>query len=438
MSHRHLPVRPRLDQLQQQATDFLRAIASGDAVAIEELREHHPQPVQPGSATLDDAQLVLARSYGVGNWPRLVVACHLIDAIWRDDVDTIRTMVAERPALLHGMACGTQSCNWGPPMLYAANLGRERIIDALLELGAVDLESALMRATLQGQIGTARKLHDTAGRPLMLKDAAMGPAEALSAAGMALVLELGGAISDDEGDWRGPVALTLETYSRNREDKHKILELMTDNGIQLPDTAPMAVHRGRMISSNAICTAIRNYCCGRLARRDLSAGTRLWRRRPVGRLPRRSKGRPCCTCALNTMNARLPTGSSLGEWPPTRRPQSMETGLEGTRRSLRRWSRSRTVCGTRIRHIRATTSPGCCSTVAPTRTHGRLSASGTTTIACCTSTVEVTPLAWGQRYHASARPATRQCVWWPNEEGVPDEAGQQGRPQRLLECFRKS
>jgi hypothetical protein len=34
MSHRHLPVRPRLDQLQQQATDLLRAIARGDAVAI--------------------------------------------------------------------------------------------------------------------------------------------------------------------------------------------------------------------------------------------------------------------------------------------------------------------------------------------------------------------------------------------------------------------
>ena len=246
MSHRHLPVRPRLDQLQQQATDLLRAIASGDAVAIEELREHHPQPVQPGSATVDDAQLVLARSYGVGNWPRLVVVCRLIDAIWRDDVETIRNMVAERPALLHEMARGTESCNWGPPMSYAANLGRDRIIDALLDLGAVDVESAFIRATLQSQIGTARKLHETAGRPLMPKDAAMGPAEALSAAGMALVLELGGAITDGNGDWRGPVALTLETYSRNREDKHKILELMSDNGIQLPDTAPMAVHRGRI------------------------------------------------------------------------------------------------------------------------------------------------------------------------------------------------
>jgi hypothetical protein len=246
MSHRHLPVRPRLDQLQQQATDLLRGIASGDAVAIEELREHHPQPVQPASATLDDAQLTLARSYGVGNWPRLVLACRLIDAIWRDDVETIRSMVRDRPALLHEMARGTESCNWGPPMSYAANLGRDRIIDALLDLGVVDLESAFTRATLQSQIGTARKLYETAGRPLMPEDAAMGQAEALSAAGMLLVLELGGAITDGKGDWRRPVALTLETYSRNREDIHKILELMSDNGIQLPDTAPMAVHRGRI------------------------------------------------------------------------------------------------------------------------------------------------------------------------------------------------
>ena len=79
-----------------------------------------------------------------------------------------------------GHATGDHRC------LYAANLGRDRIIDALLDLGAVDLESAFIRATLQSQIGTARKLHETAGRPLMPKDAAMGPAEALSAAGMAL------------------------------------------------------------------------------------------------------------------------------------------------------------------------------------------------------------------------------------------------------------
>ena len=37
----------------------------------------------------------------------------------------------------------------------AANLGRDRIIDALLDLGAVDVESVFIRATPQSDIGTA-------------------------------------------------------------------------------------------------------------------------------------------------------------------------------------------------------------------------------------------------------------------------------------------
>jgi hypothetical protein len=44
--------------------------------------------------------------------------------------------------------------NWGPPLSYAANLGRDRIIRMLRELGATDLEHAIDRAVLQGRIGT--------------------------------------------------------------------------------------------------------------------------------------------------------------------------------------------------------------------------------------------------------------------------------------------
>jgi hypothetical protein len=42
------------------------------------------------------------------------------------------------------------------------------------------------------------------------------------------------------------VALTLQTYSRNPEGKHRCLELFAAQGIDLPDTPPMAVHRGRI------------------------------------------------------------------------------------------------------------------------------------------------------------------------------------------------
>ena len=47
MPVRRLPVRPDLEQLQRQAKEFLRAIHDGDANAIAEMREHHPERIDP-------------------------------------------------------------------------------------------------------------------------------------------------------------------------------------------------------------------------------------------------------------------------------------------------------------------------------------------------------------------------------------------------------
>ena len=63
MPVRRLPVRPDLEQLHRQAKELLRAIHAGDADAIAELREHHPESIDSSAAKLADAQLVLARSY---------------------------------------------------------------------------------------------------------------------------------------------------------------------------------------------------------------------------------------------------------------------------------------------------------------------------------------------------------------------------------------
>src|SRR5438094_7171867 len=135
MSARRLPVRPNLDQLKRQAKDLLRRIRLGEPGAIEELSRYHNERVNPASAKLADAQLVLARSYEAPSWPRLVQACKLIDAIWRDDADAVRRLVKRHPHLLHEEATIRKS-NWGPPMTYAANLGRDEIIKMLYELGA--------------------------------------------------------------------------------------------------------------------------------------------------------------------------------------------------------------------------------------------------------------------------------------------------------------
>jgi ankyrin repeat protein len=245
MTRRHLPVRPDLEQLKHQAKDLLRAIRAGEPSALADLAEYHPEKVAPEYVKLADAQLVLARSYEAPSWPRLVQACELIDAIWRDDVDAVRTLISKNPHLLHEHATIRDS-NWGPPMTYAANLGRDRIIDALLELGAKDLETALDRATLQGKIATAQKLHALMGTPRVTADLLGGPAYTLSATGTAFALDAGARVVDETGKRLAPVDVVLETDSRKPTAKHEILEMYVRHGLELPDTPTMALHRGRI------------------------------------------------------------------------------------------------------------------------------------------------------------------------------------------------
>lgn len=241
---RHFPVRPNLQQLKHQAKDLLRAVRGLDLDALAQLRKHHPKPPSPLEAKLADAQLVLARSYGLTSWPRLVSACKMTDAIWRGDVGAVRDMVVRNPRLLREAARGLPDSNWGPPMSYAANIGQDDIILMLRSLGADDVQHAFDRACLQGKIGTARKLQGMGARPL--PGCLMGPCETLNADGLQFLLELGAEFADEHGDRLAPVALILQTYSRHPEGKHRCLELAASRGIPLPDTPVMAVHRGRI------------------------------------------------------------------------------------------------------------------------------------------------------------------------------------------------
>jgi len=245
MSERRLPIRPNLDQLKQQAKELLRAVRSSDAGAIADFAKYHPRKISPGTPKLVDAQLVLARAYEAPSWPRLVAACKLIEAIWSDDVGAVRKIIQKDPRLLHEETLIRKS-NWGPPMSYAANLGRDRIIEMLHGLGARDLATALNRAALQTQIGTARKLHAMMQSPVLAADALNDPAYTLSADGTALVLELGAPVVDEHGKRLAPVDVVLETDSRKPAAKHAILEMYVQHGLTLPDTPTMALHRGRI------------------------------------------------------------------------------------------------------------------------------------------------------------------------------------------------
>lgn len=246
MTVRRLPVRPDLDQIKHQAKDLLRAIRASDPAAVAELNAHHPDRIDPTAAKLADAQLVLARSYQAPSWTRLVQAVQLVDAIWRDDRVTVQELVTRNPQLLHEQALIRTDSNWGPPLTYAANLGRDEIIRMLHKLGARDLRSAIERAALQSHVGTARMLHAMAGKPTPPADALGGPAYTLSPEGTAVLMALGARVRDAAGNRLAPVDVVLQTDGRNPAAKHEILEMYARHGVALPDTPTMALHRGRI------------------------------------------------------------------------------------------------------------------------------------------------------------------------------------------------
>lgn len=239
---RRLPVRPDLVQLRHQAKDLLRLIRRGDSEAIEEFNKFSGGNTEIKLATVQHA---LARSYGATSWTRMVQSCKLIDAIWRDDLEAVRELVTKHPNLIHENA-GIRSNNWGPPLSYAANLGRDRIIQMLYDLGARDLQHAIDRALLQSKIDTARLLHRLMGSPRVPDDVLGGTAYTLSASGTELALELGAKVVDENGQRLAPVDVVLETDSRKPAAKHRILELFVQFGVTLPDTPVMALHRGRI------------------------------------------------------------------------------------------------------------------------------------------------------------------------------------------------
>lgn len=244
MPVRRLPVRPDLIQLKHQARDLLRAFRKEDAESLALFAEFHPA-VRPEAAKLADVQHALARSYGAPNWTRLVQSCQLVDAIWEDDPGTIQRLLSRNPHLLTENA-GIGNRNWGPPMSYAANLGRDRIIRLLYDLGARDLETAMDRAVLQSRVSTAAMLHEMMGRAAPPDDALGGPAYTLSVAGTDFLFRVGARVRFPDGTQSAPIVAAIGSDSRNPGAKRRILELYAEHGYEYPDTPVMAFHRGRL------------------------------------------------------------------------------------------------------------------------------------------------------------------------------------------------
>src|SRR5947208_12009439 len=250
---RRLPERPHLDVPKREARELLNQWRNGEHEAFERIRRRHPRfaksddpALAAGPFRLSDAQLVIAREYAFAHWAELkqriaadALAKALETAIRANDRDAAVRLIQMRPELLH---LPVISGDWGPPMSHAANLGRLEIVQAMAALGARDFQHAFDRALLQGQIACARWLHEHGAK--LVPGIIMGSCETLNAAGFKFLLELGASLTHDRGDPLAPLALVLETYSRNPAGKHAILESFAQRGCALPDTPIMAFHRG--------------------------------------------------------------------------------------------------------------------------------------------------------------------------------------------------
>ena len=78
MPIKSLPSNPSLDHLKHQARDLLEALRQGNAEALARTREFHPKfarlgddEIRAAKLSLAHAQLVIARQYGFGSWPKL-------------------------------------------------------------------------------------------------------------------------------------------------------------------------------------------------------------------------------------------------------------------------------------------------------------------------------------------------------------------------------
>ena len=111
MSISNLPVRPSLESLRKQAKKLARDIVAGNAGAIARARAQLPKAELPLSQR--DAQLVLAREYGLAGWQDLIkevkqrlgqglewAVSESRRIIHDNNVEGLRQLLAEYPALL--------------------------------------------------------------------------------------------------------------------------------------------------------------------------------------------------------------------------------------------------------------------------------------------------------------------------------------------------
>ncbi len=240
---RVLPENPDLRHLKNQAKDRLRA-------------KH--------AASLTDAQFQLAREYGFSSWSTLKAHVETLQevgqlkaAIDANDVERVCRMMTQNPKLDQAPL----GYNENGPLTWAAesrgaapNSDRLAIARWMVENGS-DVhqggDGPLMRAALSDKSLSMMELLVAHGADVNAwwdghYPIIFAACETLQPQALRWLIDQGADFNVVDRDGGNCVRMLVGTYWRNPTGKHACLEVFAEAGYPFPDTAPMAIHRGRL------------------------------------------------------------------------------------------------------------------------------------------------------------------------------------------------
>jgi ankyrin repeat protein len=244
-SSRRLPEHPDLRHLKDQAKDLLK---TGQV------------------ASLANAQLQVARQYGIASWPKLKAHVESLQAVGQlkqaidaNDFERVKQLMTLSPEL-HRAPLGY---NKNGPLTWVAEcrMPREAPGEARLAMAQWMIENGsdvhqggdgpLMRAALADmRIPMMELLVDHGAYVNALWDGSYpiicAPCETLAPQALKWLLEHGADPHVTSRKYGSPLNMLICTYTRNAKGKHACLEVLAEAGFTLPDTPAMAFHRGRI------------------------------------------------------------------------------------------------------------------------------------------------------------------------------------------------
>jgi len=216
---RPLPSNPNLDKQRKLAKALARAYWRGKPEAIERVRALHPTPPAPEDFALSDAQLVIARGYGLTGWSQMKRKIESLvkspadlfkAAVEAGDVDHVRDLLQSHPVLVSKINEPLFSFN--SPAVHVARQNLE-LLDLLLAHGA-DLNART--SWEKGGFGVLEQVSPDEAPPLIARGARI---DIWAAANLGMMEQLAGLIAGDPslvhgkgGDGKRPLhfARTIE------------------------------------------------------------------------------------------------------------------------------------------------------------------------------------------------------------------------------------